>query len=146
MGVAARSPLSHGGAMSTSDLGPLAGFTRRRFLIGGATITVVGCGAPLPDLDGGRGNDAGTGADGGRTGANEPPVWAPIPDQSWVVGVPVHFDLRGFCSDPDGDALTFVLTGTLPAGLTLLDGVIMGTPTEVTASASVTATADDGRV
>jgi hypothetical protein len=120
-----------------------ASITRRQFLIGGsAAIVVVGCGAPSDSDDAGTASDARTRRDGL---VNAAPVWETIPDQSWVVGVPVHFDLREYCSDADVDELTFSLEGVLPAGLMLVGSVIMGTPTEVTAGVSMTATADDGQ-
>ena len=77
--------------------------------------------------------------------ANRAPVWTTIPDQVWVVGVPVHLDLAQYCTDPDGDALTFALSLSLPAGLTLTGSVISGIPSAVFAATSFTATADDGR-
>lgn len=114
---------------------PRRGLSRRGFLIGsGFSIAVLACG----------GDDAPATPDG-ATGENHAPVWVQIPDQSWVVGVPVSFDLRAYCSDPDADALSFTLEGTLPEGLSLVDGVITGTPTAATPSTAFTATADDGR-
>jgi hypothetical protein len=77
-------------------------------------------------------------------GANRAPVWQTIPDQTWVVGVPVMLDLANYCSDPDGDTLAFSLDQTLPAGVTLTGSVISGTPTAETAAAPFVATADDG--
>lgn len=91
------------------------------------------------EVDGGEldgGTDAGPG--------NRPPAWTSVPDQTWVVGVPVLLDLAAYCTDPDGDALTFSLDLALPPGLTLSGSVISGTPTAVFATASFTATADDG--
>ncbi len=110
------------------------GLTRRQILIGGAALVAAACG--------GDGPDGGAHSDGG---ANQAPAWTVIPDQSWVVGTPVLFDLRDYCSDADGDAVTFSLVGTLPPGLTLVGSVIQGTPTEVTAATMFTVTADDGR-
>lgn len=72
------------------------------------------------------------------------PVWQTIPDQTWVIGVPVSLDLANYCTDPDSDPLTFILDLTLPQGVTLSGSVISGTPTAVFAVASFVATAEDG--
>lgn len=104
--------------------------TRRLFLIGGGSMIAVA---------------AACGSDSGPGGTNEGPVWSPIPDQSWAIGVPVSFDLRDYCTDADGDTLTFSLVAPLPPGLSLEGSVISGIPTEVTSPAAFTAMADDGR-
>ena len=62
----------------------------------------------------------------GSDPSGEPPSWSMIPDQVWVVGIPVHLDLADYC---DGDALAFALSETLPPGLQLEGSVISGTPT-----------------
>lgn len=81
----------------------------------------------------------------GDAEVNDPPVWAAIPDQAWVVGVPVYFDLAAYCSDADAfDALTYSISPTLPAGLTLSGSIISGTPTAELATTAFIATADDG--
>ena len=71
------------------------------------------------------------------------PAWSTIPNQAWTVGVPVRLDLSAYCTDPDGDPLTFSLSRSLPAGVTLNGAIISGTPTSTFAAASFTATADD---
>jgi hypothetical protein len=73
------------------------------------------------------------------------PVWTVIPDQTWVVGQPVNLDLRNYCSDADANMLTFVLSGTLPPGVTINSGVISGTPTAEFAASTYVAFADDGQ-
>lgn len=75
-----------------------------------------------------------------------PPVWSTIPNQNWVVGQPVYLDLAAYCTDPEGQAMTFTLSRALPAGLTLVGSVISGTPTAAYATQSYVATADDGEV
>ncbi|MGH7680476.1 MAG: T9SS type A sorting domain-containing protein [Candidatus Eiseniibacteriota bacterium] len=72
-----------------------------------------------------------------------PPLWSAIPDQAWAIGVPVYLDLSNYCSDPDGDALTFGLNRPLPAGVNLVGSVISGTPTASFSASSFIATADD---
>ncbi len=74
------------------------------------------------------------------------PLWTAIPDQTWAVGVPVYLDLSSYCTDPDGDALTFQLSPILPAGVMLSGSVISGTPTALFSATSFIATADDGGV
>lgn len=71
------------------------------------------------------------------------PVWSTIPTQVWAVGVPVHLDLTGYCSDADSDPLAFSLNRALPAGVTLSGSVISGTPTGVFSATTFVATADD---
>jgi len=72
------------------------------------------------------------------------PVWtASIPNQVWTVGVPVSLDLSAYCTDPDGDSLTFTLDRALPAGVTRTGAIISGTPTSTFASTTFTATAED---
>jgi hypothetical protein len=116
-----------------SPASPDAGFTRRELLVGGGVLAVAvaaGChGSVTSDPD------AAPGA----------PVWTTIPDQVWVVGVPVYLDLATYCTDPDGDPVTFSLSAALPAGVTLSGSIISGTPTAELATASFTAAADDGR-
>jgi hypothetical protein len=72
-----------------------------------------------------------------------PPVWEPVPDQTWVIGVPVHLDLADYCTDPEGAALVYSMDGALPAGITLDGSVISGTPTAEFSAAEFRATADD---
>ena len=71
------------------------------------------------------------------------PVWTAIPPQVWTLGVPVYLDLAAYCTDPDGDPLTFSLSQALPPGVTLSGSVISGTPSVVFAQQSFIATADD---
>jgi hypothetical protein len=87
-------------------------------------------------------DDGGGPADGG---ANQAPSWTAIPNQTWIVGVPVYLDLASYCSDPDGDALTFAVAQSLPPGLTLNGSVISGTPTAPFATQVFTFDADDGK-
>lgn len=78
---------------------------------------------------------------------NLPPVVVPpgIADQTIPVLEPFTLDVRPAFSDPDLDPLTFSVTG-LPPGLTLMDGVIAGTPTTSAGSPfAVVVTASDGR-
>ena len=72
-----------------------------------------------------------------------PPTWSTIPNQAWTVGVPVSLNLASYCTDPDGNPLTFTLDRALPPGLTLNGSIISGTPTATFASTSFVATADD---
>jgi hypothetical protein len=107
-----------------------------------AIVAVAGCGdddttaGPTP---------TGTGTGGGTSTGNNAPQWSTVPDQVWTVGQPVELDLAQYCSDPDGDELTFSLDGELPPGLTLEGSVIRGTPTETFPETSMVATADDGQ-
>lgn len=78
--------------------------------------------------------------------ANLPPVVAiPIPDQVGTVASPFTCTIPvGTFTDPDGDALTWSVSG-LPAGMALDPGthVLSGTPTGSGAS-TITVTATDG--
>lgn len=49
---------------------------------------------------------------------NNPPRSVPVPLQELTVGVPYAFDASGYVSDPDGDPLTFAMTGVMPPGMT----------------------------
>jgi putative Ig domain-containing protein len=71
------------------------------------------------------------------------PVWTTVPNLVWTVGVPVSLDLAAYCTDPDGDPLTYSLSLALPPGLTLNGSVISGTPTATYAATQFTAYADD---
>lgn len=130
---------------------PQALLTRRRALVGSGALIAAACSpVPLePPPDSGRGRDASAPTDGTSpptdAASNQGPRWSNVPDQEWVVGVPVRFDLASFCTDADGDTLTFSLTGALPPGLTLVGSVITGTPTAESPAASFQASADDGR-
>jgi hypothetical protein len=169
--TAPREELSRSGPQSPSDPNPSTpptsgGVTRRQFIVGGSVVAVAvaaGCGSgAISGRDDGGSPDGGSpdggspdggapdgGAPDGTVGdgpvGNQAPVWTTIPDQVWVVGVPVNLDLASYCSDPDGDALTYTLSAALPDGVTLTGSVISGTPTGVFAAASFTATADDGQ-
>ncbi len=105
--------------------------TRRAFLktAGAAVLALVGGNALVPTA---RGASAAV------------PVWSAIPAQSWSVGVPVQLDLANYCSDADGNPLTFTLDRALPPGLTLTGSVISGTPTQSFSATQFIATADDG--
>jgi hypothetical protein len=107
-----------------------------------AIAAVAGCG---DDDTGGGATVTGTATGSGTSTGNGAPEWSTIPDQEWVVGVPVELDLADYCTDPDGDQLAFSLDGQLPPGLTLEGSVIRGTPTAEFAETSMVATADDGR-
>ena len=111
-----------------------------------AVRAAVGCGdeesaGPGTGTGTGTGTATGTGAGTGQ-GA---PAWTEVPDQIWTVGQPVELDLAQYCTDPDGDPLTFSLDQELPPGLVLDGSVIRGTPTAEFAAAPFTATADDGQ-
>jgi hypothetical protein len=71
------------------------------------------------------------------------PVWTTVPNQVWTVGVPVSLNLSAYCTDPDGDALTFSLDRSLPPGVTRNGAIISGTPTSTYASTTFIATAED---
>jgi hypothetical protein len=140
------------------------GVTRREFMVAGSVgvaVVVTGCGSEIggePDAggdggepDGGDGDDDDADAlgDSGQdedAGGNRAPQWSTIPDQVWVVGVPVYLDLSEYCSDPDDDDLSFSLDLPLPDGVTMSGSVISGTPTAELAETPFIATADDGRV
>ena len=117
-----------------SDKSPDAGrlTSRRGFLkvAGTAAIGLMGA-ASLPGLV--------------RKALAAAPVWTAIPNQVWAVGVPVRLDLAAYCTDPDGDPLTFSISPPLPPGLALNGSVISGTPTQTFSTAQFVATADDAR-
>lgn len=107
-----------------------AATTRRAFLraCGTAAVGLIGAGAILVPA---------------RRAYAAAPVWAAVPAQVWALGVPVHLDLKAYCTDADGDPLTFTLDRALPPGVTLSGGVISGTPTGVFSATTFIATADD---
>jgi hypothetical protein len=72
-----------------------------------------------------------------------PPVWTTVPNQVWTVGVPVSLDLSAYCTDPEGDLLTFSLDRSLPPGVTRNGALISGTPSSAYPSTTFTATAED---
>lgn len=104
---------------------------RRSFLklLGAAVVTCVGCGVDALGPV--------------RNALAAAPAWSTIPNQVWTVGVPVHLDLSAYCTDPDGDPLTFTLSRSLPTGVTQNGAIISGTPTSTFPATSFTATADD---
>ena len=106
--------------------------SRRRFLDllkGCLSLTVLGKFAGMPKF---------------AFASGQPPVWSNIPNQNWTVGVPVTLNLNNYVSDPENDPLVFSLSRSLPAGVTMTNGVISGTPSATFSSASFVATADDG--
>ena len=106
------------------------GNSRRGFLkfLGAAVIAVVGAASLSTPI---------------RRARATVPVWTTVPDQTWVVGVPVYLDLATFCTDADGDPLAFSLSSVLPPGVTLSGSVISGTPTAPFSAKQFVATADD---
>ncbi|MBX9580312.1 MAG: putative Ig domain-containing protein [Gemmataceae bacterium] len=62
---------------------------------------------------------------------NRPPLFTSSPRATAQVGQPYEYAVRA--EDPDGDAVTYTLVGTVPTGLTLVDGVLRGTPAAGTA-------------
>lgn len=74
-----------------------------------------------------------------------PTVASAIPQQTAVTDQAYSLDLSQYFADVDAadDTLTYQLTGELPAGLSLANGVISGTATATAASAEFTVTATD---
>lgn len=61
-----------------------------------------------------------------------PPVWQAVPAQALTVGVVFDVDLAGYVSSPGGDTPSLSLvSGALPAGLSIVGVRITGTPTTV---------------
>lgn len=102
-------------------------------------------------VDGASNQSANSAAVNATTSAsgNQPPVWAPLADQFFVVGTPFNLSLDALCSDPEGQPVTYTIeSGTLPTGLSqsgTRGQTISGTPTDA-ASASVTFLASDSAV
>ncbi|MEL6566878.1 MAG: putative Ig domain-containing protein [Pseudomonadota bacterium] len=84
-------------------------------------------------------------ATGGSTGGgNTPPVVAnALPDADVQDGDAVNIDLSNVFSDADNDGLSFSVSG-LPNGVSLNNGTISGTPTEI-GTFTVSVTANDGQ-
>ena len=78
--------------------------------------------------------------------AVDDPIWSAIPDQTWAVGVPVHFDLANYATSQIGAELIFAINKALPNGVSLNGSVISGTPTDVFSETEYVATAEDGNV
>ena len=78
-----------------------------------------------------------------RKARTTPPVWRTIPNQVWTLSVPVYLDLAAYCTDANGDPLTFGLDQSLPPGVVLNGSVISGTPSALFSAVPFTATADD---
>lgn len=71
-------------------------------------------------------------------GANTAPqISTPIPTQSLLVGTAYSFNAASLFSDPDGDAITFSYTGTLPAGITRSGATFSGTATTAQTASGV---------
>ncbi len=127
----------------------VAQVTRRSVLQGTGVLVAValtGCGDDAGgDGSGGpgAGGPGGGGGAGGSTGTNQPPVWQEIPEQVWMVGIPVYLDFALYCSDAEGAALTFTLDNPLPPGLALNGSVISGVPTTEFPTTPFVITADD---
>ncbi|MCK6460515.1 MAG: hypothetical protein L6Q95_11555 [Planctomycetes bacterium] len=87
------------------------------------------------------------GGEGGAGGGPPPPAdtlaWAPIPSLLFAVGSPVSADVGQYLTDSRGGAVVS-LDHALPAGLSLDDGVITGTPTGPAATSDYRAIADPG--
>ena len=77
------------------------------------------------------------------TDPNSAPVWS-IGQQDLVVGTAYSLDLNTVCSDADGDTISYsIVSGVLPAGISLNGSVLQGTPTTVEVQI-VTLGASDG--
>ncbi|MFD2574557.1 putative Ig domain-containing protein [Spirosoma soli] len=72
---------------------------------------------------------------------NRPPTSSGIANQPLLQGQPYQLNLASYFSDPDGQALTFSATG-LPAGLSLSNSLISGSPS-TTGVSTVSSTALD---
>ena len=73
-----------------------------------------------------------------------PQVATPIPDQEFTIGQDVNFAIpEGTFTDPDGGEVTILSIDGLPAGLTVSDGTIIGTPTGGEGTYLVTVTVAD---
>ena len=76
---------------------------------------------------------------------NGAPVWSyPAENESFEVGIsssitPISLN----ATDPEGNAVTYSINGSLPSGLTFSNGVLQGNPS-VEGNTAVTATASDG--
>lgn len=79
----------------------------------------------------------------GGVSPNRPPTTTGIPDQTLPQGQPYRLDLDAYFSDPDGQQLAYRVQ-ELPAGLTLVGGIISGTPTVVGPSITVVTALDPG--
>lgn len=79
------------------------------------------------------------------TDANVAPVWESISAPFELTpGGSFFLDLSGYCSDEDGDPITFAVdSGPLPGGLSLVGANVSGTPTTVQ-TIDVTFSASDG--
>jgi len=92
-------------------------------LVAAVLLFAPGCGggAAEPANPGG-----GPGPGGG--GGGQALAWNPVPAFVFSVGTPAAANLRDYLNDPGGGA-SITLDGTLPSGLRLEDGAILGTPT-----------------
>ena len=88
---------------------------------------------------------SGTSVDGGNTPPNNNP-YTMINNNTLLIakGQALNIDLQNYVGDPDGDTVTITVTSsTLPAGLSISNGIITGTTTATTGSLNITL--DDGQ-
>ncbi len=79
--------------------------------------------------------------------APAPPVMGDVPNQTLGLGTPLTLSIASYVTEPNGDTVTYSLTGALPAGLNFNSstGIISGIPTGLGIfNLSVTATDKDG--
>ena len=128
------------------------------YLSGAPDQVTVGAGAYFSGLTAATGYTVQVAAiDGGLMGgasaavgfttlALSEPEWSVVPAQALTVGGAYSLDLAGYASSPGGDTPSFsVVSGILPAGLSIVGTRIVGTPTAVeTQTPVIRATAAGG--